>query len=301
MMRRLRTELHDALELVLLPGLAAILPWHWCFAIFKRLARLPWLYQEPCEAALQQARNRGWAGEDEVHWLWVRRLVTLVDHADHYLCLWRSDAWMRKHLQVEGAWPAHERGVLLLTFHWGAGFWGLRHAAAHGLHPHALVASLGTQVFQGRRVMSWYARSRNANVARTLRSPTIDVAQHLKQVIRALRDNHSLLGVVDVPADEAKASMQIGLLGMQARVPRGLLRLAVDQQVPVVIYVTGLNTAHGQRFLRIKPLGVYNTVEELAIRVFGELELVIAQDSPSWHFWGIAERFFLPPTAVCER
>lgn len=294
-MQRLKTELRDTLELVLFPGLAAILPWRWCFSIFKRLARLQWLYREPCEAALQQARSRGWAGADEVHWLWVRRLVTLVDHADHYLGLWRSDAWMQKNLRVEGTWPTHERGVLLLTFHWGAGYWGLRHAAAHGLRPHALVASLGTQVFQGRRVMTWYARSRNDNVARTLGSPTIDVALHLKQVIRALRDNHSLLGVVDVPADEAKASMSIELLGMQACVPRGLLRLAIDQQVPVVVYITGLETANGQRFLRIKPLGVHTTVENLAAEVFGELAKVISQEAPAWHFWGIAERFFRPP------
>ena len=291
-LRRLRTELHDSLELVLLPGLAAILPWRWCFPVFKRLARLRWLYREPCETALQQARSRGWAGEDEAHWIWVRRLVTLVDHADHYLGLWRSDAWMRKHLQVEGVWPKNEQGILLLTFHWGAGYWGLRHAAAQGLRPHALVATLTSRAYQGRTVLPWYARSRNANVARTLGSPTIDVAQHLKEVIRALRDKHALLGVMDVPADETKASMRVELLGMHANVPRGLLRLAVDSQVPVVLYITGLNTTSGQRFLRIKPLGTWATVEDLATRIFGELGQVIAQDPPAWHFWGIADRIF---------
>lgn len=300
MSQRLRTELRDLLELVLLPGLAAILPWRWCFPVFKRLARLHWLYREPCETALQQARSRGWAGVDEAHWLWVRRLVTLVDHADHYLGLWRSDAWMQKHLQVEGRWPAPGQGVLLLTFHWGAGYWGLRHAAAQGLRPHALVASLESQAFQGRTVLSWYARSRNAHVARTLGSPTIDVVQHLKQVIRALRDKHSLLGVVDVPAEAAQASMSIELLGMQASVPRGLMRLAVDSQAPVVVYVTGLNTRTGRRFLRIKTLGVYTGATGLATRVFAELAQVIAEDAPAWHFWGIAERFFRSPAAVRE-
>ena len=294
MMPRLRTEARDALELVLLPGLAAWLPWKLCFAVFKRLARVRWLYREPCETALNQARERGWAGADEAHWLWVRRLVTLVDHADHYLGLCRGDGWMKKHLQVQGAWPVHSHGIMLLTFHWGAGFWGLRHAAAHGLQPHALVASLDSQAYQGRTVMSIYARSRNAHVARTLGSPTIDVAHHLKRVIRALRANHSLLGVMDVPADEVKSSMPINLLGMQARVPRGLLRLAVDQQVPVVIYITGLNTQTGQRFLRIKPLGTHAEVDGLATLVFDELEQVIAEDAPAWHFWGIAERLFRP-------
>ena len=140
--------------------------------------------------------------------------------------------------------------------------------------------------------MSIYARSRNAHVARILASPTIDVAKHLKQVIQALRDNHSLLGVMDVPADEAKSSMLIDVLGMQARVPRGLLRLAVHQQVPVVIYITGINTQTGQRFLRIKPLGTPTDVNELAKVVFGELDGIIAEDAPAWHFWNIANRLF---------
>lgn len=290
---RLLTELRDALELVILPGLAALLPWRCCFFVFQQFARVSWLYRAPCEAALQQARSRGWAGEDETHWIWVRRLVTLVDHADHYLGLWRGEAWMRRHLQVEGAWPTGEEGVLLLTFHWGAGFWGLHHAAAQGLKPHALVASLGSQAYQGRSVMSWYARSRNAHVARTLCAPTIDVSLHLKQVVKALRAKHALLGVVDVPADEAKAGMTVEILGMPAQVPRGLLRLAVDQQVPVVIYSTGLNTSDGKRFLRIKQMGVYATVEDLAVDVFGALSLIIADDVPAWHFWGIADRIFL--------
>jgi lauroyl/myristoyl acyltransferase len=295
MTERLRTELRDLLELVVLPSLAAVLPWPWCFAVFKRLARWHWLYREPCEEALQQARRRGWAGANEAHWLWIRRLVTLVDHADHYLGLWRSDAWMQRHLQVQGQWPVPGQAVLLVTLHWGAGYWGLRHAAANGLQPHALVASLGSEAYRGRTVLSWYARSRNANVAHTLRASTIDIALHLKQVIRALRDKQALLGVMDVPADEAKASMTIDLLGMTARVPRGLLRLAVDQEVPVVLYFTGVNTKTGGRFLQIKTLGVSPTVDALADQVFGELARLIAQDAPAWHFWGIADRFFSEP------
>jgi lauroyl/myristoyl acyltransferase len=293
MIQRLKTEGQDLLLLVLLPGLAAILPWRLCFFIFKRLARLRWLYQEPCEAALSHARQLGWVGTNEAHWLWVRKLVTLVDHADHYLGLWRSDAWMQRHQKVNGHWPNPDHGLLLLTFHWGAGYWGLRHAAAHNLSPHALVATLTSQAYQGRTIMSWYARSRNANVARTLGAPTIDVATQLKQVIRALRDNHCLLGVMDVPADQAKASIEIQLLGMQARMPSGLLRLAVDQQVPVTVYTTGLDVENGQRYLNITPLGVHHTIDELAKAVFAELDQVIAQDAPAWHFWGIAERLFV--------
>ena len=293
--RRVSVELQDALELVLLPGLAGILPWRWCFALFKRMARWQWLYREACETALQQARERGWAGHDEAHWLWARKLITLVDHADHYLGLTRSDRWMKQHLQVQGEWLPPRQAAVLCTFHWGAGMWGLRHAAANGLQPHALVAPVNPQAFIGRRVLYLYIRSRVHHVSKTLNSPALDVSASLRPALRALRQAEPIMAAVDVPSDQVSASTPIMLLGMQASVPRALMRLAVDNGVPVQVYVTGLNTQTGDRFLRIKTLGVYSDVNELIVKVFNELELVIAEDAPAWHFWGISERFFRHP------
>lgn len=293
--RRATIELRDTLELVLLPGLAALLPWRWCFVLFGRMARWQWLYREACEAALHQARLRGWAGQDEAHWLWVRRLVTLVDHADHYLGLTRGDSWMSRHLKVQGEWLPPGQAAVICTFHWGAGMWGLRNAAASGLKPHALVAPLDPQAFAGRSVLYAYACSRVRHVSKTLNSPALDVSASLRPALRALRRAEPVGAVVDVPADQVSATTPVMLLGMQVSVPRGLLRLAVDNDIPVQVYVTGLDTRTGERFLRIKTLSGYATVEDLAAQVFGELEQLIAEDAPAWHFWGIAERFFGPP------
>lgn len=291
-MQRLKIECLDLFELVLLPGLAAILPWSLCFKAFKRMARWQWLYREPCEEALVQARRRGWAGQDVVHWLWVRKLVTLVDHADHYLGLTRSDRWMSRNITIDGNWLPSGQAQLLVTFHWGAGYWGLRNAAAHGLRPHALVASLHSQAYVGRWVLTRYAQARNRNVAKTLGAENIDVATDLKSVVRAVRQREALLGVVDVPADGVKAAIQIHLLGMQASVPKGLLRLAIDHQLPTTLYITGLDTQTGRRSLCIQPLNNSSGIDSLANQVFTQLERVIASDAPAWHFWGIADRFF---------
>ena len=99
--QRVRTELRDLIELVLLPGLAAVLPWRWCFALFKALAHRPWLYRQACERALAEAKARVTI-DDEARWLWTRRLITLVDHADLYLSATRSNAWLRQHVTVQG-------------------------------------------------------------------------------------------------------------------------------------------------------------------------------------------------------
>ncbi len=290
--RRIKQEALDLLELVLLPGLAAALPWPVCYALFKRIARCRWLYQEQCNAALDKARQMGWAGTNEAHWLWVRRLITLVDHADHYLGIARTDRWMDKYLQVNGQWPEPSKPMMLVTFHWGAGYWGLRHAAAHGLHPHALVASLESPAYAGRSILTWYATARNKNVAKTLAANTIDITRNLKQVIRVLRSNRPLLGVLDVPADQAQAGLEVELIQRRARVARGLLRLAVDEKVRITYYITGIHTDTGIRFLKIKEMPIALTVEQLASDMFQELDALIHQEAPAWHFWSISDRFF---------
>ena len=98
---RFKQEVRDALEVVILPGMAALLPWGLCFRLFRRIARWDWLYREACQADLHMAEAKNQV-PDRQRWLQERRLVQLVDHADHYLHRTRSDAWMRKHLTVTG-------------------------------------------------------------------------------------------------------------------------------------------------------------------------------------------------------
>lgn len=299
--QRLRTELRDLFELVLCPGLGAIGPRVLAHAVMKFFANRTWLYEVTCQRALDGARQRGWLPamtEAQARWLWLRRLTTLVDHADLYLAASRSDRWMKSNLDVEGEWPAPNQAAVLCTFHWGAGMWGLRHAYAHGLRPHALVAALQGSHFKGRSVLHWYARKRTAEVAKALGRPTMDVTASLRPAIKALRNGEQVLAAIDVPADQVVASETISLANLHARVPRGLLRLAVDQKVPLVVYVTGLDPETGRRFLRIKSMGVQSEVSVLVKMVFTELDQLIHDSPASWHFWSEADRFFIEPESA---
>jgi hypothetical protein len=79
---------------------------------------------------------------------------------------------------------------------------------------------------------------------------------------------------------------------MNARVPRGLLRLAADQHAPVTVYLTGFDPRTGQRRVRIMPLGVYDDARALIRDVFRHLDGALAEDPAAWHFWSEAKRFF---------
>jgi hypothetical protein len=295
--QRLKIEGRDLIELALLPGLAAVLPWPLCFRLFRRLAHWRWLYRDVCVRALREASALGLV-DDPVRWHWMRRLVTLIDHADFYLSRTRGNRWLARYVTAEGTWPPPDRAAILCTFHWAAGMWGLRHAADMGLRPYALVAPLDQAAFHGRTVLGWYARARTDEVTRVLGRDALDVSESLRPVIRALRAQQQVVAAVDVPADQVAASEPVTLMGMSARIPRGLLRLAVDQRAPVIVYLTGFDVRTGQRWVRITPMGVYDDLPRLIHDVFGHLDAALALDPVAWHFWSEAARFFTPPDAA---
>jgi hypothetical protein len=290
-LKRIKSESRDLWELVVLPGVAVLAPWPLAFRVLRRLVLWCEPYRDASYAAMTQAANRGWMG-DAGHWLLVRRLVTLVDHADFYLSRTRSDAWLKNNVDVQGAWPAPDQAGVLLTFHWGAGMWGLRHARASGLKAHALVAPMDASSFAGRSVLLAYAKARTAEVARALGTPTLDASASLRPALQALKRGEQVVAAIDVPSDQVAASEEIPMLGMRAQMPKALLRLAVDKQLPVTVYLTGVRTADGRRTLRIHQLGVHSSLQLLATQVFALLEQAIQADPPAWHFWGEASRFF---------
>lgn len=290
--RRLRIELRDVLELVLLPGLAAVLPWRLCFALFRLLARGSWLYRDSCQRALYAARAAGMVGADEMRWMSERRLVTLVDHADHYLARTRGDAWMRRHLQVEGQWQVQGQAALLVTFHWGCGMWAHRHAKASGLHPHSLLGS--PDVFQGRWVLGRYIRARMRTLVRAEGRPVIVVPGNMRDIRRAWDDGEQVTMAIDVPADQVTTTETVTVLDRPVQVPAALARWVVRERVPVVVYTLGLDLHSGNRPLKIHYLGVEEEASTLLTRIFSLLDALIRERPAAWHFWSEAERFFAP-------
>ncbi|WP_374664933.1 hypothetical protein [Ramlibacter sp.] len=291
---RLGAEARDLLEVVLVPGLAALLPWPWAYRLFRRIAARPWLYESSVARAAAQARARQWVGTSEADWMLRRRLTTLVDHADHYLSRTRGAGWLSRFVHQEGEWPRPGQPALCLTFHWGAGMWGLRSAAAAGVRAHMLVASPDAAHFRGHAVLHRYILARMNSITKALGRECIDVSADMRQVPRALAAGDAVFAVIDVPADQVTASAPIRVLGLPARLPTALLRMAVAKAIPVHVYVTGYRLEDGHRFVRIQSLGAPRDLATLVGQVETLLDEAIRADAPMWHFWGEADRFYRP-------
>ncbi len=290
--QRVRREGRDALELVLLPGLAAVLPWPVCFKLFKFLAHWQWLYREVVDADCAQAQAQGWV-QDARGWRWQRRLVQLVDHADHYLHRTRSDAWLRRYVQVQGDWLAQGPPAMLFTFHWGAGMWGLRHASQAGLRVHALAAPAEGPAFVGRWVLRRYAQARLRSVEQALQTPLVLVPKGLRKLRDVLEKKEQILALLDVPQDQGQGQV-CTLLGQQVLLSASMVQMAQRQQRPCVWYVTGLDVHTGQRYVHIVPLPQGLSAQELMDTVVQGLEHWMRDQPAAWHLWGQWPRFTAP-------
>ena len=289
---RLRNELQDLLELVLFPALCVVLPWPLCFKAFRWMSRrFEFLYRSAVDAAYKQT-----ALVNSIHveptWKADRRLVTLVDHADLYLSHTRGQRWFSKYVDVVGNWPDANKKALVLTFHWGAGMWALHFANAQGVTAPMLVNAAHKSQFEGRGVCYCYVKVRIRRIGQLLSQPTLDAITDARGVVKALRQDKNVLAVIDVPADGLKGAQPVTLLGMQAVVPKALLRHAVEQGIPVTVFLTGINMQNGRRTLAVHLLGLHTDIEVLTQVVFDHLNAAIQQHSPSWHLWSECPRFF---------
>lgn len=289
--RRFRRETRDLLEVVLLPGLAVVLPWPLCFAVFRRLAHWQWLYREACGPALAQAKARGHCQDDRA-WAWERRLVTLLDHADHYLFRTRSDAWMARHVEVSGHWGETGQAGLLWTFHWGAGLWALRHARVAGLRPNMVLDAPRGRDFAGRLVFGRYVRARMRSVELALERPIIFAPGAMAGVRSALARQEQVALVMDVPQDQVKVTRATDILGQPVSVPAALAHMAVVQTLPVTVFSLGVNLHTGRRQLSVLPLGIPAEAGVLTDAAFSHLDGLLKASPAAWHLWSEAPRFF---------
>lgn len=287
---RLRREFRDTIELLLLPFLSVLLPWSWCYAMYKWICKTGLVYDERAQDALEEAQKYT-PIDDMEQWLQHRRLTTLLDHADHYLSRFRSERWIKQYTSVLGNWPQAHGPQLFLTFHWGAGMLALNHLNQHGKTAHMLVHGADPQHFRGRWVQYQYIRHRIQRISDLLLFPTIDTHKNTRGVVAAFQKQETIIAVIDVP-ESAQTGLPVDLLGHIAHVPRALLRMAAERLIPVTVYVTGIDYITGTRTLAIHTLEPANTPEELAKAVFAHLSAAITDKPASWHLWTECGRFF---------
>lgn len=284
-------ELQAALERVLLPGLAAVLPWPWCARLYWQLARAGFLYRGEVDAAWEQAR-RYLAADPQ--WRRRARFHLLVDNADYFLSRCRGRGWLQRHVRVSGAenLAGGVNAMLLVTFHWGQGFWALRWLREHGLPAAWLHAPVPHRLRFGEYVGGLMGRLRIRQVGRLAGAAPIPVGGSVAAMRDRLRKGLPVMAMPDAPIRPGQRTLAVELLGRPARIAAGVIRMAAEDRVPVHAYLMRVDPRSGRRHLAIGPRLPAGDAAQLAQALADVLSGAIREDPAAWYVWAHADGFF---------
>ena len=290
----MKQGLKTVLELFVLPGLAAILPWPWCFRLFKRAAAGRRFYPE-VEGMVQGARQANLLVNEEA-WRSALRMTRIFSFADLYLSMFRSDRWLEKYVDVTGAWP--QGPFLAVTYHWGAGLWALRHLKANGKPTAFLSIRFDRSTFQNSPVRYWYALLRNRETARAGGGiEPIFTGGSTAKIAAAYKEGLCVAALLDVPPTADQASLPVVLFARPARLRTGLARLAIEQNMPIVTFAMHLDRDSGRLKLRIDAPLRAQTQEQAMQQMAASFGAAIDQDPCAWHGWAEVQCYFDPACA----
>lgn len=280
-------------ECVLLPMLALALPWPLAWRVMRALAARGRFFHGEVVRAQTMCDAQGFV-QNATAWAQRQRLTRIVDHVDPVLSFARRDAFIDRHVVVDG--DAVSRGpCVFVGFHYGAGFWSLRHLRRLGHRVSFLAAPVTSSHCPGRPLQLAFMRLRKICVERAGGAPVIFVGGSKEKMRAALRAGTSVLGLVDVP-EAGVPALPVTLLGHDAWLPDGLLQVARAENVPLFAYVAPLDAHTGARCVRFTRLP--DDPGDALRAVAAMLDAAIRRDPAAWHLWPEWPRFLRVPAAA---
>jgi len=182
----------------------------------------------------------------------------------------------RQHLPAPG--PA-----VFASFHLSGGLAIFEVLRGQGFSPTFLLAP--APVHEGR-----YARVLRAvrlgHLARVLARPFIETGPGVRHELeRHLDAGGTVVALLDVPEDAIllRDRATVPLFGRTARLPVGLLRLALARGLPVVPF--DARVVHGRRSVRFHPQAAASEPADVLRALLGTMEGVVRERPWDWHAW----------------
>ncbi len=293
MLALLRLECRALLELYLIPGLTALVPWSIGFRWLRFCSRFSWLYQGEWRAALTQARD--FVGiDDEALWTRQFRLSRLVDHADYWTSRTRSRRWLRHHVDVQQSWPTLDTAAVGIFFHVCPGLWAMRSLREQGFDTSVLAGHFSRRSMGGSYLAHFYGVIRLRELQRVSGGPLIFSPGTVKKSLAMIEAGGWVAGTPDVPPTETALGVPVTLFDRPAHFAEGLLLIARRAKVPVVIFTFGLDLATGRRQLEV--LGTHDPNESCLIQtIANHWQRLLCERSWGFMLWAAMPAWFAPP------
>lgn len=280
------------IESVLLPLISVLLPWQMASRFYWWVAGWNTLYRDQVAAPEVSGRPERLVDGDRDSARRTRYHL-LVDQADFYLSCFRGKRWLKKYVRVVGDPVDCEQGALFITFHWGQGFWALKYLNQLGFKPAWLHAPLQRGLNWGSTISGLVGRGRIAQVGRLSGAEPIAVGNSIEKMhYRLVEQQRSVLAMPDAPLREGASALKVRLLGREAQLPAGVIRLAARNRIPVYAYTMIVNPEDGTRCLSMRGPVEYDSEETLAQALANILTEAIEREPAAWYVWPFADSFF---------
>ena len=287
---RLAVEWRALIELYLLPALVGLLPQRQGAALGRRLARIDWLYRAEWTPALAQAPAFVTI-DDHAEWAQRYRFTRLIDHADFYRSLLRSRASLVAELGGDGRWPSLPGGAVGVFFHWCANLPAVYSLAQSSVNSSVLAGRFSRRSMGGALLGYWYGRIRIDQLERASGGPLIYAPRTVQQSLQALAAGRWVIGTPDVPPSETRIAVPVDLFDRRGHMPEGLLLIARQAAVPVVIFTLALDYDSGRRELQV--LGPFDPADPALMQRIASLwESLIREKSWGFTLWPAMPAFF---------
>lgn len=273
-MPRLARELAVLWEFWLLPLAVALLPYRAGIALARWCAGALPLYDQRARAGLAHYRAARPSG-DARQFLDEFRFTQLIDHADLFWALTRSDRFLLSHLDVPPQTAAAP--LMVVSMHFGQGLWLLRWLRAAGTPARFLSVRFDATAFDS-RLRYLYARLRMRVVERLAGVPAIYTGGARGEIAATLAQRGAVYGLIDVPTGVAGIA-NATLFGAPVFWPSGLVDAARAAGADVLL-LTARCDMNGRRRVVTERIAAAE-VAGIASRFGARIDAAPG----AWHVW----------------
>jgi lauroyl/myristoyl acyltransferase len=283
----------------LLP-LFSLFPFSLAYRFSCFLSRVEYRYHSARRELIKREMGRLLQGEfssKEAMDLALRRYFEVIfcDDVDAFIYLFGFSKRFLKKVKIEGEEHLHEalkaKGGILLSAHYGGGFWALPFLKQRGFKVHFFSADVKKEDYPFKKALYFYHRLRNGVVERASGSRVLFKNEGRKGIIRMLEKGEWVIILFDVPPFLVKERKEISFLGRKMWLPTGILSVAKEMNAPILPFFSFLDDGKHRRICFERPIYVKNEGEgmEACARL---IEKRIIERPDHWHFWPIVGHFF---------
>ena len=276
---RIKTEFRDFILYFLLPLPALILPWSWCFRVYRRLCNTRLNFGIDPTAIEKNLKRLNYTGDIKAAII-EQQLIRFVDIVDGWLGFFYNTRLESKLVKLKGKWS--DEPDLLLGTHIGPGTLSLSSMCLHGLKPNLIIRPIPDEMRKTHTILWLYYKVRIAFHYKTLGDGTVFSGRGIKPVLTLMEEKKAIIMLTDVAAKTPEKSIQIEINERQMRVHSSIFNLVAEKKLRLCTFIITLDMETGKRIFRVGDTLTCDTTEELHSYVAGEFKQAMEKHLPQW-------------------